>query len=109
MKKATTILSVVQVTIILIPAGSIPESQPHIHSSGPVNKDNSINDNSIDIDDFAFNVDNNSESAKDNRNDKPQMNKYYSPTEKTKSLLSQLIIRYIISRSAYIITLRKLK
>jgi hypothetical protein len=76
MKNTTTIISVLLTVIIPTLAGSIPELQPHILLSSPVNQDNPIDDNSIDIDDSAFTEGNNTESAEGNRDDKPQMNKY---------------------------------
>jgi hypothetical protein len=101
MKKTIAIISAILAAIIPIPANPILKSQPHILSSGFVNQNNLINDNSIDIDDFAFNVNNHFESAEDSQHDKQQMNKYYSPSEKNKSLLSRYLITDIISRITY--------
>ncbi len=74
MKKTIAIASLTLIAIITALADSTPGSLP---SSDPRYQDNQINVNSIDNDDFASLYGYNSESE-DNRNDKPQINEYYS-------------------------------
>jgi len=78
MKKAIAILSVILVANIPALADPIPGSLLYISLSSPGNQDNLINDNSIDIDDSAV-INGRSSESQDNQDDKPQMNKYYSP------------------------------